>query len=80
MLQRRIQWHRVGWLLPLAVAAVWTAATSTPTVIAAAREHQVRAYLEAPPARPAEWRAAQPQPVRFDALMFRAEGQSSSSR
>lgn len=79
-MQRRIQWHRVAWLLPLALGAIWTAATSTPTVIAAAREHQVRAYLEAPPVRPAEWRAAQPQPVRFDVLMFRTGDPGSSSR
>ena len=70
-MQRRIQWHRVGWLLPLALGAIWTAAESTPTVIAAAREHQVRAYLEAPPVQPSEWLPTQAEPVRFDALMFR---------
>jgi hypothetical protein len=42
-MQRRIRWNRVGWLLPFAVAASWMAATSTPTLLTAAREHQVRA-------------------------------------
>ena len=70
MMQRRIQWDRVGWLLPLALGAVWMAAASTPTALTAAREHEIRVYLEAPPQRPSEWRAAHAQPIRFDRLMF----------
>ena len=72
-MHRRIRWDRVGWLLPLALGASWMAATSTPTALTAAREHEIRVYLEAPPLRPSEWRAEHAQPIRFDRIMFRVD-------
>jgi len=69
--RQRVRWQRVGWLLPLALAAGLWAAPTVPTVVAAAREHQVHAYLSPLPPRPSsEWRWAASQPVDGDGIVY----------
>ncbi len=68
-IRRRVRWHRVRWLLPLVLGASWMATTAAPALIAAARDHQVRAYFSPPPPTPSEWRPIQPQPIGVDELV-----------
>ena len=65
--RQRVRWLRIGWLLPLALAAGFWAAPMVRTVLSAAREHQVRAYLSPLPPRPSEWRWTASQPAGVDA-------------
>jgi hypothetical protein len=66
----RVRWRRVGWLLPLSLGLCAAGAAALPTLLAAAREHQVRAYFDPPPLTPPEWRRTGPEPIDVDGLLF----------
>ncbi len=76
----RVRWWRVGWLLPLSLGLCVGGAAALPTLLAAAREHQVRAYLNPPPVMPPEWRRTAPEPIDRDGLRFGSSDLQGASR
>ena len=68
--RQRVRWSRLGWLLPLALAAGFLAAPTLPALLEVARTHQVHAYLDPLPPRPSDWRWAASQVVDVDAAIF----------
>ena len=76
----RVRWRRVGWLLPLSLGLCAGGAAALPRVLAAAREHQVRAYFDPPPLMPLEWRRTRPGPIDPDGLRFGSSYVRAASR